>query len=398
MIYNKQGGNNASLGLNKQTYNMARLKVKQISDFTSAVNGLIAGQGADVTALQNSVDSLESIDSLISAELAAEILATGNEVTALQAVDSTQSTAIAANASAISSNDGDITALQNSVDSLESIDSLISAELAAEIDTTDKEIAALQAVDSTQSVAIAANGTAITAILDGSSTDLDQFAEVVAYVNSVSSTGDLDLTGFIATSNANDSTHSTAIVGLLSDVSDLEAVDSTQSTAIAANASAISSNDGDIKDLQDLMTANDLDNVTLHTESSVQSTAIAANLSAIGVINGSVDSLESIDSLLSAEIAALAADANEYLHQMWDVASVANDGEGVQTFRVVAPVEFAASDDLLVFVNGHNIHPEFTFKDVAEGWSTENGQTFKVTNIGYTLDADDHVYVVGKKA
>jgi rhodanese-related sulfurtransferase len=393
LIYNKQGGNNASLGLNKQTYNMARLKVKQISDFTSAVEGLIAGQGSDVTALQNSVDSLESIDSLISAELAAEILATGNEITALQAVDSTQSTDIAANASAISSNDGDITALQNSVDSLESIDSLISAALVAEIAATDKEILDLQAVDSTQSTAIAA-------ILDGASTDLDQFAEVVAYVNSVSSTGDLDLTSFIATSNANDSTHSTAIVGLLSDVDALEAVDSTQSTAIAANASAIGANDGDIKTLQDLMAVNDADNVVLHTESSVQSTAIAANLSAIGVINGSVDSLESIDSLLSAEIAALAADANEYLHQMWDVATLADGEEGVQTFRVPLPVEFAASDDLLVFVNGHNIHPEFTFeKDGGiEGWSTANGQTFKVTNIGYALDADDHVYVVGKKA
>ena len=382
MIYNIQGGNNASLGLNKQTYNMARLKVKQISDFTSAVNQLIAGQGSDLTALQNSVDSLESIDSLISAELAAEILATGNEVTALQAVDSTQSTDIAANASDIAANDGDITALQNSVDSLESIDSLISAELAAEILATNNDVTALQAVDSTQSTAIAA-------ILDGASTDLDQFAEVVAYVNSVSSTGDLDLTSFIATSNANDSTHSTAIVGLLGDVAALEAVDSTQSSAIAANAGAITSNDGDIKELQELMSANDLDNVTLHTESSVQSTAIAANLSAIGVINGSVDSLESIDSLLSAEIAALegvVAAGDKMLHEVGSFVSLT-------AFEIGAAVKVGANDDVNVHINGHNIKKAVSAgiesKGYANGWSSTDGLTFQFWNIGYDLEASD---------
>ena len=77
MIYNKQGGNNASLGLNKQTYNMARLKVKQISDFQTEVQSLItandSNDAASIAALSTAValeqgDQDASINSILLAK------------------------------------------------------------------------------------------------------------------------------------------------------------------------------------------------------------------------------------------------------------------------------------------------------------------------------------------
>ncbi len=348
---------------------MARLKVKQISDFTSEVQSLLASDLSGLAA----VDSAQSV---LIANNASAIAANDGDITNLVAVDSAQSTLIADNTAAIESNDTDITALQG-VDSAQS--SLI-VKLQGDVANNDTDITALQGVDSAQSVLISDNATAITAILNGSTADLDQFAEVVAYVNSVSSTGDLDLTNFIATSNANDSTHSTAIAAL-------QAVDSTQSTAISSIAQ-------DVKDLKDQADANDADNLVLHTESSTQSTAIAANLSSIGALENSVDSLESIDSLLSAEIAALGTSLEEgdkMLHQ---------EGAFVDTvrFQLPAPVRFGVNDDIHVHVNGHTIKPfsgELNDERRAadHGWYTINGQDFEFVGIGYDLEADDVVYV-----
>ena len=342
---------------------MARLKVKQISDFTSAVQSLLA---SDLSGLA-SVDSAQSV---LIANNASAIAANDGDITDLVAVDSAQSTLIADNTAAIESNDTDITALQG-VDSAQS--SLI-VKLQGDVANNDTDISNLVAVDSAQSVLISDNATAITAILDGASTDLDQFAEVVAYVNSVSSTGDLDLTNFIATSNANDSTHS---------------------TAIASNLAAILANDGEIAELERLMGLNDADNLVLHAESSTQSTAIAANLASIGALENSVDSLESIDSSLQAQIDALGTSLEEgdkMLHQ---------EGTFLDTVRFTLPaaVRFGTNDDIHVHVNGHTIKPfvgEFgdeVARSTDHGWYTTDGINFQFVNIGYDLEASDVLYV-----
>ena len=334
------------------------------------------------------MQGVDSAQSVLIADNATAIAANDGDITNLVAVDSAQSVLIADNASAISANDGDITALQG----VDSAQSALIVKLQSDVTANDGDITTLQGVDSAQSVLIADNATAIAAITDIQGTDLDQFSEVIAYVNSVSSTGDLDLTNFMATSNANDSTHSTAIAAL-------QAVDSTQSTAIAANASAIGSNDADIKDLQDAMTANDADNVVLHTESSVQSTAIAANLASIGALENSVDSLESIDSLLSAEIAALDTKLDEgdkMLHQ---------EGTFVDIVRFTLPFEvrFGTNDDIHVHVNGHTIKPfvgelSDEARNTDHGWFTADGRNFEFINIGYDLEVDDVLYVQAVEA
>ena len=326
---------------------MARLKVKQISDFTSEVNALVSAANASV---------LDSINSL--------------EVT-----DSTQSTAIAANLAAIGTNDTDISNLQDSVNALEAVDS-----------TQSIAIAGLIAVDSTQSTAIAANTTAIATILDGSTTDLDQFSELVAFVNSIDSLGSLDLVGHVANASATDSVHSTAIANLI-------VTDSTQSTAIAANLAAIGTNDTDISNLQASVNA-------LEAVDSTQSTAIAANLAAIGTndtdisnLQGSVDSLESIDSILSAAIASNDTDisnlqsADLRLHQFGTVVTTTS-------FTIPVVVDVAATADTLVFINGHNIHVE---SDGVDGWKSPDGQTFNLNGIGYDIDPTDHIYVVAPR-
>ena len=104
---------------------MARLKVKQISDFTSAVNNLI---GSGQVAVDDSIDSLESqlsegldslgvIDSAISNALSTEIATTDTQVGSLEVIDSAISTALSTE---IATTGTEIDALQDSVDSLES--------------------------------------------------------------------------------------------------------------------------------------------------------------------------------------------------------------------------------------------------------------------------------------
>ena len=75
------------------------------------------------------------------------------------------------------------------------------------------------------------------------------------------------------------------------------------------------------------------------------------------------------------------------------------------TFRANAPVRFGTGDDLSVYINGLEIHPrhitvaqgeEFGVgTSTTEGYGTSDGQNFTIYNLGYTLEADDHIHVVG---
>jgi hypothetical protein len=107
------------------------------------------------------------------------------------------------------------------------------------------------------------------------------------------------------------------------------------------------------------------------------STALSAEISTtdgeITAINASIDSLELYDLVFE---------------QAGTVAS------GAQ-FTLNTPVKFGVNDDLVVFINGHNIHKNGTFEGVAEGYETADGATFDLVSIGYTIDAEDHVTVIG---
>ena len=59
-------------------------------------------------------------------------------------------------------------------------------------------------------------------------------------------------------------------------------------------------------------------------------------------------------------------------------------------------VEVAADDDCSVFVNGQAIGRINGLEgDLAYGWSSSNGTSFTLTNIGWNLESSDTIYVVG---
>ena len=140
----------------------------------------------------------------------------------------------------------------------------------------------------------------------------------------------------------------------------------------------------------------------------VQDASIDALEAADVVIDASIDALQAADVVIDASIdsletlAAANAGANTYIKQGGEPTSTTS-------FRVVTAVRFSSSDDLLVFVNGLEVHPvgitvltgeEFGAAPVgtAEGYSTANGQTFTMAQLGYDLEANDHIHVVGVRA
>ena len=144
---------------------MARLKVKQISDFVSATNSLIsAGQ----LAVDDSIDSLES---QISSNYAS-----------LDAADGDLSSDIATISGALST---EISTTNSEVISLDKYADDLSADLSAEISTTNSEVTSIDTRVSNAEGGITNVSNAVSAILAGSVTDLDQFAEVISYVDSL---------------------------------------------------------------------------------------------------------------------------------------------------------------------------------------------------------------------
>lgn len=125
--------------------------------------------------------------------------------------------------------------------------------------------------------------------------------------------------------------------------------------------------------------ASDLSDYEGDTDTSIDSleTALTSEISTtdseITAINASINSLELYDLVFE---------------QGGTVASTTQ-------FTVNTAVKFGANDDLLVFINGHNIHKNGSIEGAVEGYQTADGQTFELVSIGYDIDASDHVTVIG---
>ena len=281
---------------------MARLKVKQISDFTSAVNGLI---GSSQIAVDDSIDSLESqlsegldslgvIDSSISNALTVEMQATDNEIGSLEVIDSAVSNALAA----------EILATDGEIGSLEVIDSAVSNALAAEILATDNEVGSLEVIDSAVSNALDALDTtvgnidigsleaidsavsnAVAGILQGADANTDNFSEVISYINSVDNASDLDLVAEMASVDSRFGSADTRFGGIDTGIGSLEVIDSAISQALATE---ISVTDAEV--------------ISLERIDSAVSQALANLDTSVGNIN--IGSLEVIDSAVSNALAA----------------------------------------------------------------------------------------------
>ena len=146
---------------------------------------------------------------------------------------------------------------------------------------------------------------------------------------------------------------------------------------------------------------------------SIDSLETLAGAAAVATeVNASIDSLEtaedaaiaSIDSLETAlgdEITATGNEVNAINAsidslELYDLvfeqgATVA----GPTQFTLNTPVKFGSNDDLLVFINGHNIHKDSSSEGGTDGYTTADGATFNLVSIGYDIDVTDHVTVIG---
>ena len=382
---------------------MARLKVKQISDIQTYVQGLIDNDAdQNATLISNNASSI----SAVSTALVNEATSTGNEIDALEAsVDSLELIAggtvtadLAASvdsledvdtalASDISTNEGNITTNAGNIVKVSQALTLNDADNDALTDSVDSlELLAGGTIIANLAASVLDNDTRVDAILNGADVDLDQFAEVIAYVNSVDTVGDLDLTNALAVVNAS--------------IDSLETVDTAISTALATE---ISTTNGEIKVLQDAVSSLDafedlaiasIDSLELlaggSTIADLQSDLDAVSdalATEISTTNGEVSDLQdSVDALEAADV---------MLHQEGTVTAI-------DTFSLVAPVRFGINDDIHVHVNGHTIKPVSLVDGEAapndHGWISADGRTFNFVGIGYDIDAEDVVYVQAIKA
>jgi len=383
-----------SLGLKITNINiMAQLKVKQISDFVSAVASVHNGVVGTTTATAISTAKTEAIlDAATAGDLAYDTLGSADDAQSAAALDATTK-ANAAKSEAISSSNGYSDGLAGNYDAVGSADD---AQSAAALDATTKANDARTAAISSSngySDGLAGNydaagsaGTAkseaiaaaaetaeskdvaralttkadikvqkdrIDAILNAVDANPDSFADVVTLINNVDTVNDNALATVILNLNNEISTTN-------SDITRIE----------AALAAEVSATNGDVTRIEN---------------------ALAAEVSST---NGDVTR---IDNALAAEIADTDADVTRLEGLISAVAGTAKI-EQIATFINATQFYLAkavndANNDVLVYVNGLQIHRSSVGVD---GFSITNGGfNFQVSNLGYSLEANDHIVVIG---
>jgi len=220
--------------------------------------------------------------------------------------------------------------------------------------TTD-EAASIDSLESLASSNFATVSDALSTEIDATSTDVKTLSDALS-VEILATSGDVKvlsdaLSTEIAATN-DDVTSIDLVVGTMGTGSALTAV----SDALSVE---ISSTNSDVVRIDDLLAS-----VATDTE---------------------LSDAVSVEKLRAETAEGALAQADEYVHQIGTFRSA--------TSFAITGVRFAAKEDLLVFINGHNIHP--VVGENGMGWSTVDGVNFTLTNIGYDLEADDHVYVTG---
>ena len=352
---------------------MARLKVKQIADFESAVNTLINSNDTDdaasITSLATAIATEqgiqdESINSL-------ELVVSGGVGSLGDSVDSLES-AVSDVASDLSDYEGDT---NDSIHSLESVDASIIKDLADYVALNTDSIHSLESIDDGLSAEISVEASRIDVILGGASADYDTFVEIYNLIT------DID--------TANDDAFSTYVVSNNNSIHSLESVDA---SIVKDLADYVALNDSSIHSLEavDATLGDSVDSL----ESAVS--AVASDLSDYeGDTNDSITSLEDVDGTLAASVDSLETLAGEAfgsagrIHQMGAVA-------GATTFSIATAVDVSADADCVVFVNGKN--EQMKMASNTNGWSSTNGLDFTLTAIGYDIDAEDEVYVIAPLA
>ena len=371
---------------------MAQLRVKQIYDFVSSVDGAIAANqvsvDAAIAAVQSDVDANETAANNAIADVQSDIEDVQSDVDA-NAVAIALNTAKVTN---VSTNLG-ITksATTNVITSSDGTDATITAATTTNAGLMTKAIfdehvanTAKVGITTDQSSAIVANTAKVTNV----STNLGITKSATTNVITSSDGTDATITA-ATTTNAglmtkaifDEHVANTAKVGITTD----------QSSAIVANTSGIAAQTGRIDallldsdgalntflEISTFITALSTADVSLLdaistavSNDAVHATDISANASGISSLTVRVNTLEALDVVQSV-------------------------GTAVNKTTFTIPNAVAVGDgNIVVFINGLQIHEVFGEGDLVEGYTT-NGTTFTLVNLGYNIDETDHIIVLG---
>ena len=345
---------------------MARLKVKQIADFESAVNSLIATNDTDDAAsIASLATAIATEQGLQDASInSLELVVSGGVGSLGDSVDSLES-AVSAVASDLSDYEGDT---DDSIHSLESVDASIIKDLSDFEGETVASIHSLESIDAGLASAISVEESRIDVILGGASADYDTFVEIYNLITDIDS--------------VNDDAFSTYVVSNNNSIHSLESVDASIIKAIDDSVGSLEAVDGTLGDSVDSL------------ESAVS--AVASDLSDYeGDTNDSIHSLESVDATLAASVDSLETLADEAFGSAGRIHQMGVFGSAT-AFSIPTAVDVSADADCVVFVNGKN--EQMKMASNTNGWSSADGQNFTFAGIGYDLDAEDEVYVIAPLA
>ena len=426
---------------------MAQLKVKQISDFVSAVEGKINGIVGTANVSAISVAKSEAISTANSADVVV--------------LSSAKSYADQAETDAVNTASADATTKANAAESKAistavSADVVLKGQLETYADTAEADaLSNAKVYADSKDVIVLSDAKAysdiqkgrIDTLLQGSTEALDTFKEIESFITSLE-TGDVaGLSAALSTAVSNDAVHasgisanSTAIANLDLDFSaDFDAKGSADDAY--ANAVAESTRLGDLAydRLGDAAAAES--NANGYTDGAINALGTAAYnatgdfaTAAQGLLADSAlqdaSAFDAAGSASAAQSAAIAsaksytdgrevqiklyadtaesdaiASANGYTDTEIAALDLRIDGlEGASFEEVVANFEGVKAfstgvafdlKNVKVFVNGLQIHEAV---GVLDGWSSVDGINFTVAGLGYDLEGDDHIVISGRLA
>ena len=428
---------------------MAQLKVKQISDFVTAVATVHNGTAGTQTTTDIAAAKSQAISqAVVNGDIAYDVknAASTALVSAVSADVVVKSQAISAAVLA------DITVASNA--STATSNALVSAVSQAEAKDVSRASAAATALStaiatevSDRNTAIGVVNTKVTTLLGGSTEALDTFGEIKGFIDGLAAADVTTITA-ISTAVSNDVIHSagisantsaiagfgdivsrnaedfaTAAQGVKADsaLQNAAAFDAAGS-ADTAEANAIAHADGlagnyDVKgDAAAALTAAKLYADTAESDAistasgDATSKANAAQAAAISTAsgdatskantalssaNGYTDGREiSILSVLRSEISAVA--GTDKIEQVSvEILPLTHQ------FRIVTPIS-SDNMDIMVFINGLQIHAQADGFNEGYDFDTADGVTFNVdyrgdgtSTLGYDLETNDHIVVVG---
>ena len=398
---------------------MAQLKVKQISDFVSAISNVHNGVAGTQTASDISNAKSGAISSAYSADVvalsSAKAYADQSEVDAINSAVSSAEAKDVARATVAATN------LSNAVSTEK-----LRAEGAEGVNAA--------AISTEKLRAETAEGLIdgrVTTLLAGKTDALDTFGEIRGFIEGLAEE-DVTTIAAISTAVANDIVHSTAIatslsVAIANDVlaqgyaddaqaaaestaaqnaadalvivnqANAAAADEAAQAAVIAEQEAIEAAQAVISLAISVKTATegyaDTAEADAIASAKFYSDGLATNYDASGSAAAALSAAKSDASAKDAVILSTLRDEIADLGAIDKLEQLAG-GITAAGFRVVDAVS-DANFDILVFVNGLQIHRS---SETVDGFSTSNGSDFIVSGLGYDLDAEDHVVVIGSRA